>query len=401
MRRFVFAILLIAWLPADSQDYEVQVTEVTVWVKATDRSGKPLTGLTQADFEIYEDGKKMPATCFEEVVYPAAKFTAPPQAEQSQPSDTSSPRLKRVVVILDLYNTYQPEYLFIKPKIVDFLKQISPHWETMLVALIPGAIEVNVPFTNDVNLIQTKLDQISANSVRNVEVLNRRRAITNMLAKGNFADVVQEAYRLANEYAMEEKQMARESLKALEKFEKDLIQFKNDPHMVVLYISGGINSEPGRQYYDLVERRSSSIESARSLSVMRESGSDLWKLLRKIVAQLNRHNITVYTINTRGTESPLPDGATERNRKPILEDANYLDDTQEIMAEIADGTGGLYFENSLNFRHGFDLILGDLDHQYMLCYKAPPHKEPNEFHKIKVESKKSGVKLRHRSGYLE
>jgi VWFA-related protein len=216
-----------------------------------------------------------------------------------------------------------------------------------------------------------------------------------MLASGSLTS---EAYRLANEYAMEEKQMARESLKSLEKFEKDLIQFKNDPHMIVLYISGGINSAPGRQYYDLIERRPGDTA---SLSMTRESGSDLWSLLRKIVAQLNRHNITFYTINTRGNESPLPDSVTERNRKPFIEDGAYLDDTQELMAEIADLTGGLYFENSLNFGHGFDLILSDLDHQYLICYKAPGHKKPNEFHKIKVESKKSGIKLRHRSGYLD
>lgn len=398
MTRFLVAILFLASLPANSQDVEVKVTEVSVWIKATDGSGKPLAGLTQADFEIYEDGKKMSATCFEEAVYPAANVTTPLQPDQTQTSNTEPARLKRVVVIVDLYNTHQAEYLFLKPKIVEFLKQITPGWEAMLVGAIPGAIEVNVPFTTDASLLQTKLDQISANAVRNVEVLNRRRAITNTLAKGPFAEVIQKAYQLANEYAMEEKQMSRESLKALEKFEKDLIQFKNDPHMVVLYISGGINSEPGRQYYDLIERHSGKFP---DLLTTRETGADLWKLLRKIVAQLNRHNITFYTINTRGNESPLPDSVTEGNRKPVIEDSAYLDDTQELMAEIADETGGLYFENSLNFRRGFDLILRDLDHQYLICYKAPPHKEPNEFHKIKVESKKSGVKLRHRSGYLD
>ncbi len=401
MKRLMSAIFLFVSLSGESQDYEVKVTEVTVWVKATDRSGKPFTGLTQADFEVYEDGKKMPATCFEEVLYPAATFTQPPQTAQSQTADESASPLKRVVLIVDLYNTYQAEYLYIKPKIQDFLKQISPHWETMLVATIPGSVEISVPFTTDVKLLETKLDQISANSSRNAVVLNRRRTLTNILGRGGLQGVLQDAVRQANEYAMEEKEMARQSLKALEKFEKNLIQYKNDQHLVVLYISGGINPEPGKQYFDLIERRMGNYEAGRDSLGLRESGSDLWSLLRRIVAQLNRHNITFYTINTRGTESPLPDSATEGNRMPRFEDAEYLDDTQQLMAEIADNTGGLYFENSLNFRHGFDLILGDLDHQYMICYKAPPHKKADEFHKIKVESKKSGVKLRHRSGYLD
>ncbi len=197
--------------------------------------------------------------------------------------------------------------------------------------------------------------------------------------------------------------MARESIKALERFEKDLVQWKNDSHMVALFISGGINSEPGRQYFDLVERKSGNSDFAqRSILAQREGGTDLWGMLRKIVAQLNRHNITFYTVNTRGVISPVPDNSMERDRREVkLEDSTYLDDTQELMAEIADETGGLYFENSSNFRHGFDLVLSDLDHQYLICYKAPLHKKANELHKIKVETKKSGVKLRHRKAYLD
>ena len=124
-------------------------------------------------------------------------------------------------------------------------------------------------------------------------------------------------------------------------------------------------------------------------------------MLRKTVAELNTHNITFYTINTRGNISPLPDSAAEGRKEIRIDDSLYLKETQDLMAEIADETGGLYFENSSNFRHGFDLILGDLDQQYLICYKAPAHKKQNVFHKIKVDTKKSGVKLRYRKAYFD
>ena len=62
-------------------------------------------------------------------------------------------------------------------------------------------------------------------------------------------------------------------------------------------------------------------------------------------------------------------------------------------------TGGFLSEFT-EFRVGFDKILGDLGHQYLICYSPPKHKA-NSVHKIKVESKKKGVKLRHRTGYYD
>ena len=61
----LFLPVLIATL-IFGQSYDVSVTNISVWIKATDSSGNPVAGLTAADFEIYEDGQKMVTTCFEE-----------------------------------------------------------------------------------------------------------------------------------------------------------------------------------------------------------------------------------------------------------------------------------------------------------------------------------------------
>src|SRR4249919_3527960 len=67
--KYSFVLLLLSFLlpPVFSQDYEVAVTTVNVWIRAVDASGNPVTGLTQADFEVYENGKKMDPSCFEEI----------------------------------------------------------------------------------------------------------------------------------------------------------------------------------------------------------------------------------------------------------------------------------------------------------------------------------------------
>ena len=397
MKHIGIVLLIFVAVSAFAQE-EVSVTEVMVWIKATDRSGKAVAGLSQSDFEIFEDGRKMVPTCFEETNYSSAGGT---QTVEAETGTTTSATAKRVVLILDLYNTQQFEYVHIKPRIADFLNQIPAGWEIMLATVIPGAVQVNVPFTSDKEAFQEAIERITANAKRDIDVVNRRRTILQILDRGSSARVVDDANRAAQEYAMEEMQMARESIKTLEKFEKNLVQWKNGSHLVALYISGGISSEPGRQYFDIIESRLGNSDFSRRSLTAREDGSHLWNLLRRIVAQLNRHNITFYTINTRGNISPVPDSTVERRRELRLDDPAYLDELQELMAEIADQTGGLYFENSTNFKRGFDLILSDLDRQYLICYAAPPHKEENETHKIKVTSKKSGLKLRHRAMYVD
>src|SRR6187401_3438255 len=69
----------------DPQSYDVAVTTITVWVKAVDGDGKPVEGLTQADFEVFEDKKKVDTNCFEEVKQPEIAVTpdaSKPAAEQ-------------------------------------------------------------------------------------------------------------------------------------------------------------------------------------------------------------------------------------------------------------------------------------------------------------------------------
>jgi VWFA-related protein len=131
-----------------------------------------------------------------------------------------------------------------------------------------------------------------------------------------------------------------------------------------------------------------------------EGGYDLQKDFKKLVGQLNRYNITFYTVGSRGPINDLLDTVRERDRTFHIKDLEFLKDYEDFLALIADETGGLYFGNSLNFKRGFDAIQADLNHQYLLCYTPPSHTKQGH-RSIKVKVKKPGVKIRHRSGYFD
>jgi hypothetical protein len=61
---FGFCLLLIS-TPLGFTQEEVTVTSIRVWVAVEGSKGP----LTEKDFEVYEDGKKMTPTCFESYQY--------------------------------------------------------------------------------------------------------------------------------------------------------------------------------------------------------------------------------------------------------------------------------------------------------------------------------------------
>jgi len=402
----LLGLLTIGAIVALADDYEVTVTNVTVWVKATDKSGKPVLNLTQNDFQVTEDKQKMPLTCFEELEQPsvqtASAQSAPAQESESEFAATASET--RIVLLVDLYNTSQPEFLFIKPKLLDFLDHLTEKWEVMVVSLLgAGILQVNESFTSDLAVVTNAIEQLRANPERDIDIVNKRRTIVNELEHGNNSmKAVSKACDLAQGYASEEEFAAESSIKSVADFEKELTRMKDDAHMVVFFISGGINPEPGKQYFDLI---SGNFDDPRDMT-LQLPGCELARHdtlrhdLNELAAKMNRHNVTFYTVSTRGMVS-VTDSVMEANRKQSKSNFHYEKDYQDFLQSIADQTGGLSFTNSLNFKAGFAEIMNDLNHQYLLCYKAPVHKNQGEYHKIKVECKKSGVNLRYRQIYLD
>ena len=409
-----FLLFLLLPLSGWAQDEEITVTNVNVWVKITDQAGKPVTGLSQGDFEIYEDGQRVGPSCFEEVGFPAAD----PGAGDARETDEQKPEdpdrtTKQIVFLFDLANTSQTELLHLKKKASEFMEQLSVNREITLVALIPGMIQAQVENTNDPLVLQAALDRMTANPHRDIETLNRRRELSTATKRAERLPrkeprVVSEICELANAFAMNEKELSLKWMESLKDFDRYIKKQSPESHKVVLFFSGGISSNPGRQYFEIVRNSNLMKEYTRDeMDVLREfpecedeGGYDLQKDFKKLVGQLNRYNITFYTVGSRGPINDLLDTVRERDRTFHIKDLEFLKDYEDFLALIADETGGLYFGNSLNFKRGFDAIQADLNHQYLLCYTPPSHTKQGH-RSIKVKVKKPGVKIRHRSGYFD
>lgn len=418
---FIIFITALLYTPTlRSQEYEVTVTNINVWVKVLDKSGKPAQRLTQKDIVVYEDDHEVPLTCFEEVQ--GFVEAAVPQVHESIEVQGTKPAVaaRRLVLFLDLYNTSPIEYKEILPQLQGFVSEMKgKNWELMLATLTPkGKMGIVAPFTSDLDAISNTLERAPTNATRDQRINNARLDITRTLEtclKGPnqvdpriFESAVTDAYRQAQRYALEERDVAEFSLAALESFGNELGKRENSEHITLLYVSGGFNGDPGRQYFDEVNRfvewaggSANPMENNfRFPDSVRKFNFDLLKEIRDNVGRLNRNNITLYAMNTRGPVSPGEDN-TRMNSILGHSDFGILQDYQDSMIQIAKETGGLSFQNSRNFKLGFDQVLNDLNHYYVVCFNAPEHKKKGEYHKIKVDVKVPDMKVRYRQGYVD
>ncbi len=70
------------------------------------------------------------------------------------------------------------------------------------------------------------------------------------------------------------------------------------------------------------------------------------------------------------------------------------------LGELAQGTGGLIFDNTNNLRTGFDRVESDLRNYYLIGYTPTNPTYDGAFRKIEVRVKRSGLTVAARKGYF-
>lgn len=78
-----------------------------------------------------------------------------------------------------------------------------------------------------------------------------------------------------------------------------------------------------------------------------------------------------------------------------------ISDNQQVLYQLASGTGGFPIFNNNDFLEGLNKIGKELDENYILGYAPPNRIHEGGCHTIKVTVERKGVKVRFRSGYCD
>jgi VWFA-related protein len=119
-------------------------------------------------------------------------------------------------------------------------------------------------------------------------------------------------------------------------------------------------------------------------------------------------NVTISALDARGLYTTEID-ASARGGSSALDlvtgqHSQYHSETmkldEDIMAELADGTGGTYFHNSNDLEGGFKTLAQAPEYVYLLEFPLENVKPDGAYHRLKVKVDQNGLKVEARRGYF-
>jgi VWFA-related protein len=396
----------------DRQTFRAATRLVPVEVIVHDRDGRPIADLTAADFKVFEDGKEQNVEFFQvNVARPSGATATPaPGGAGGVRSDPAAPALganlhtnrpnggvplTATVVLFDRLNTRFEDQVQARAEIVKFLGQIKPDERVALYVLESNAIRVLHDFTRDSGSLvraiaryrpQTSIEQQAADAppppsspigVAGVDVETE-------------AWLLQTTQMVANEFL---RRRAQNALAALETIGHHLAGIPGRKNVVwissafPLSFAETVGSAPGAP----------SMATTFSAPLMRAANA------------ISTANVAIYPVDTSGlvasytgvAQMPTTVGIG-RAAAPIVNRGTMTATSAntDVMHEIAERTGGRAYTNTNAIGAAIGKAMDDGRVSYSLGYYPTNQKWDSKFRRVKVEVRRSGTDVRHRSGYL-
>jgi VWFA-related protein len=316
------------------------VSVVNVDVVVSDRSARPVTDLTQADFEILENGKPQDIEQFKLVKVDGQVTPGDPEPREirsfgAEESELARDDVRTFVIFLDDYHVTRAMGMRARQSLIAFAKtQLGPN---DIVAIMHPLTPVSaLTFTRSQDFI--------------VDTLGRFEGRADDLFARNPAESAY-AFRSPGEIRAIRRQVVLSALQGL----AVRLGSVREGRKSVLFVSGGF----GAGTY--------------------AKGS----LLDDVLVAANRHNVAFYPLDPRG----LTNESFARMRN-----------VRDLMGLLADETGGRATVGRNSFQEGLADMVRDSSAYYLLGYTTRAGND-GKFHEIKVRVKRKGLDVRARKGY--
>jgi VWFA-related protein len=380
------------------ESIEVRVTSVDVVV--TDRDGKPVSGLTKDDFELYENGKPQTITNF----YAIERSTAP-AAEGARLQTEAIPeerRKRRIVFFVDnesLGVAQRNRFLNVLDR--EIARLVHRGDEATVIVWNHRAVTLQ-PFTSDVAALQRSLHEQmknAGNSTYSASKSMMRSRIFSLIEAARANPIFGmrffiEAHDVVTTWTEEVYMSKRRVLQGLSATVARMAGVEGKKVMV--FATGGLPEHTGLETYEWVEGLFRpvvpNIPTGRAR--LDASNRSLTHDLERLARQANTDGVTMYLIDASGTiKSDASTLDMPNSTLEFLERSN----TAGSLQLIATITGGIALTGSDNFKFALDTIARDLDVYYSLGYR-PPDSDDRE-NRVMVKVKRPGLVVRSRRSW--
>ena len=373
--------------------FRAGVNFVRVDVIVHDEKGQPVTNLSQADFEVLEDGRPQTIEQFRLIRIDGNPRPGDPPPRElrnriDEETELAKDDVRLFVFFFDDYHVRLGNSLGVREPLIRFIQtQLRPN----------DVVGIMYPLT--------PLDGISF--TRNMA------SVTSAIERfeGRKFD-----YRPRNQF---EEQYARAPSEAVEQIRNQVVMTAlrglatrlgglREGRKAIIYVSEGLtimlppqmrSSDASLGPIDNPVARNplyGENNNPREETASAFAEADLYTQLRDVFDAANRNNAAIYTVDPRGLtafEYGIDEAVGPR------QDARALQQTQNTLRSMAEQTDGRAIVNRNDLSGGLAQIVRDSSYYYLLGYNSTQAPSDGKFHEITVRVKRRGVNVRSRKGY--
>ncbi|HVT44403.1 MAG TPA: VWA domain-containing protein [Thermoanaerobaculia bacterium] len=396
------SILLVLTNAFAATEETIQVTVVEVPVTVTDRSGKPMRGLTAETFQLLDDGKQVAIEYFEVIDLARVALDAPVH-----------PAAKRNFLLLfDLSNSSPTNISKARTAAEQFVQQEMGDRDLAAVSTftVEKGVRLVTAFTGDRVLLKGAIATlghprlfkigdplfISAAVAPGAAAGGSNAEVAGAGVENAFAELIDSVQRSDRQATDEYKRtrlkaqfdhfgtMAR-ALDALQG-QKQIILFSEGFDARVVHgreqVAGSEAAAEADALYSGEIWRVNTDQRYGSSTSMRE--------INDMVEIFRRADVVLHAIDIQGLRSDVD--AREGLRR----------NSNEALFLLSDPTGGKVFKNANDLGSSLRGMLEQQEVIYVLGFRARPAKEPGRFHDLEVKIPGvRGARVSHRAGYFE
>src|SRR6202451_4339654 len=361
---------------------------VRIDVEVTDKSGKPIKGLTANQFTITDEGRPPAITSFSfadiEAIETATADDSKPivvavdnDGPNSPSADAISDALRDrrlIVLFFDLTSMQTDDLIRAHDAADKFVKHQMTKADVVAVVVFSTRINVLANFTNDRTVLNKAIAQLTPD---------------------NSANLASPLYAAAanGEYDVQEYTGA-----AYTPDETEFNVFNTDQKLAAVEgladVLGGI---PGRK---------AMVEFTGGIT---QTGEENRTQLRAATDAANRADVSIYSIDSRGLLAAPPGGDTTTNAATgtsmftgasVFHQTDQREDSRDTLATLSTDTGGKAFFDLGDLSDAFPAIQRDNGGYYLVGYNLGPDvKHDGRWRAIRVKVNVPGAHVRYRDGY--
>jgi VWFA-related protein len=387
-------------IPKLTESIDVRVINVDVVV--TDKKGKPVTGLTKDDFQIYENGAPKTISNFYEVEGQKALNVVQPPVAAAQPQPAPSREeipenmRRRVIFYVDNLSLAPFNRNRVFKEMKEFARNVLRPGDEAMVATFNRSMKIRVPFTRDATQIQTTLDIIAGESALGLSNRSEARDVRKRIQDAGSYD---EALATARSYAESVNHDLRQSADSLNGLMTTLAGVEGKK--VLVLTTEGFQMQPGRDMFYMIDEVSREKGWAGGSSMLEGMGFDAASLIQGVAKTANANGITMYALHAGGLGAANEGMLAEMDRPtPYSVTQAAVSNSTESLQLMADMTGGLASINTNNFAQAFRNIQRDLESYYSLGYRAGTERVDRQ-RSLAVRVKNRNYIVRNRQTFVE